>query len=295
MKLIRNFFRHIRDGFRNLFRNGLMTVASIFTMALTLFMVGSLIALFANVEKITTDVEDTIQVRAYIDLAANTQDEVLTQNKIKQIPHVTKITYRTKAEELKSIASTFGSEFEWTESTNPYHNVFVIDVDSTENLESVAKAVEELTYISNINYGGSDAQNLIQTIDLIRYVMAIIAAVFVVVAILLISNTIRLTIFARQTEIEIMRLVGATNRFIRAPFSLEGAFIGIIGAAIAFGLLLSAYIALQKAPEATLGLANLTLLPLYPLMPVIAVLLGVLGIGLGIFGARRSTKRFLKI
>ncbi|MCW6682702.1 permease-like cell division protein FtsX [Aerococcaceae bacterium NML160702] len=296
MRVIRNFFRHIRDGFRHLFRNGWMTLASIFTMALTLFMIGSLVVILTNVQKVTTKIEQTIQVRAYLDIAANEQDEAKTKAEIEKIPHVVNITYRTKDQELEDTIKYYGSEFELFQGdANPLRNVFVVDVDKTDNIQAVADAVSKLTYVSEANYGSLDAKNIISAVDAVRYVIAIIATIFTVIAVMLISNTIRLTIFARQTEIEIMRLVGATNGFIRAPFGVEGAFIGLIGAGVAFGALYGVYYWLQEAAGRMLGINNLVLLPTYPLFALIGGLLLIVGIALGMLGARRSTRKFLKI
>ena len=296
MKSIRNFFRHIRDGFRQLFRNGWMTLASILTMALTLFMVGSLVVVLTNVQKVTTDIERTIQVRAYIDIAANEKDEADTKAAIEKIAHVTGITYRTKDEELADTIANYGSEFELFQGdANPLRNVFMLDVDNTDNLESVAAEVKKLTYISEAVYGELDAKKIIESVEMVRYVIALIATVFTIIAVLLISNTIRLTIAARQTEIEIMRLVGATNGFIRAPFSVEGIFIGILGAGLAFEVLYGVYHILTRQAGVWLGINNLALLPIFPLFMYIGIGLVIIGVVLGIFGARRSMKKFLKI
>lgn len=296
MRFVRSFFRHIRDGFRHLFRNGWMTFASVFTMALTLFMMGGLVLFFANIQKVTTDIEQNIQVRAYIDLAANERDEAKTKADITKIPHVKGITYRTKDEELADTIQNLGEEFKQFEGDkNPFYNVFIVDVDDTQYIKEVAQAVNQLTYISKVQYGGLDAENVMKGVEVVRYALSVIAAVLVVVAILLISNTIRLTIFARQAEIEIMRLVGATNRFIRAPFAYEGAFIGILGALVAFGTLLGAYMAIQEVAGSLLGINNLSLLPLFPTLGYVGVGQLLLGIILGRVGANRSIKKFLVV
>lgn len=296
MIIVRNFFRHIRDGFRNLFRNGWMTIGSIFAMTLTLLMVGGLVLLLMNVEKITQDIENSIQIRVLIDLAANEQDEVNLKNRIQAIEHVETITYRTKDEELQDLIDNVGEEFSLHEGdSNPLLNVFVVEVDDVDHIQSVAQQIDQLTYVSQTTYGEVQADALMQKLDIVRYILAVIAAVLVVVAVLLVSNTIRLTIFARQTEIEIMRLVGAKNRFIRAPFAYEGAFIGIVGAVIASGLLYVIYEAIRLAPSQIFGIMNLNFIPTVPLLWGVAIGLVMIGIALGIFGARRSMKQFLKI
>ncbi|MBR7927807.1 permease-like cell division protein FtsX [Aerococcaceae bacterium zg-ZUI334] len=296
MSVIRNFFRHIRDGIRNLFRNGWMTIASIFTMSLTLMMMGGLVLLLMNVEKITKDIESGIQIRVMIDLAANATDEQVLKQKIEQLDHVAKVVYRTKDEELQDIIENVGQEFSLHEGdANPLLNVFVVDVDDVKEIKGVAEAIKKMTYAHEVTYGEVTADKLLKQIEIVRYILAVIAAVFLVVAVLLVSNTIRLTIFARQTEIEIMRLVGAKNSFIRAPFAYEGAFIGIIGSCVAFGLLYAIYEAIRLAPSQLFGIMNIRFIPTWPFFIFLGIGILIIGILLGILGARRSMKQFLKI
>ena len=108
MKSIRNFFRQLRNGFRNLFRNGWMTAASILTMTVTLLMVGGLIMLLSNVDNITQDIEEGVQIRAHIDLAADEQDEADLHQAIEEIEYVSDITYRTREEELEDLIDRVG-------------------------------------------------------------------------------------------------------------------------------------------------------------------------------------------
>src|SRR5699024_8198675 len=159
--IIRNFFRHVRDGIRNLFRNGWMTTASVFTMALTLFMIGGLVLLLTNIEKITSDIESSIQIRVMIDAAANEQDEKTLKEEIQAIQHVKTITYRTKDEELEALIENVGEEFALHEGdANPLLNVYVVDVDDVDNISQVANQINDLKYVSEANYGALTADNL---------------------------------------------------------------------------------------------------------------------------------------
>lgn len=296
MSIFRNFFRHLREGFRNLFRNGWMTTASIFTMTLSLMMVGGLSLLLLNLQKLTQDIESSIQIRVMIDVAANQVDEQALRASIEKIDHVEAVTYRTKDEELQALIENVGEEFSLHEGdANPLSNVFVVDVDNPDNISQVAQTIEGLTYVSNVNYGALVADNLFKQIDVARYIFAVVAAVLVVSSVLLVSNTIRLTIFARQSEINIMRLVGAKNGYIRAPFSVEGALIGIISALLATGLLYWFYETVRVIPSQVYGLVNVQFLVSLPLFYYLGGCLIIVGILLGAIGARRSMNHFLKI
>ncbi|AXY26573.1 ABC transporter permease [Suicoccus acidiformans] len=296
MRIIRTFFRHIRDGFRNLFRNGWMTTASILSMSIALIVIGGLALVMLNVQNITTDIEEGVQIRAHIDVAASAEDEQVLGDSIRSLEHVTDVVYRTKEEELASLVAEVGEEFELLAGdANPLYNVYIVDVDDMAYLEEVQAAISQMPYAVEVTYGELDTENLLRMIEIVRVVLALLAAIMVVIAVLLVTNTIRMTINARQDEIEIMRLVGAQNSYIRAPFIYEGIFIGAISALIASLLLYAIYQGLQQATFEIVGVQILQLAPIYPNILYIGLGLLVLGCLLGIIGARRSIRRFLRI
>lgn len=295
MRAIRSFFRHIRDGFRNLFRNGWMTLAAIFTMTLTLFMVGSLFIVLSNVENITQDIEEGVNIRVHIDIAATEEDEANLREQIEGTPNVSEVTYRTKEQELEDLTATI-EEFELVfGDSNPLYNVFVVAVDDTDELASVSQVISEYPYALEVTYGELDTENLLRTLETVRIIVALIAAVLVVIAVSLISNTIKMTIYNRQEEIEIMRLVGAENSYIRAPFAYEGAFIGIIGSVLASLLIFAIYEGAQSAQLEWNAIQVLRLTPTFPMVIYVGIGLLIIGIILGVLGARRSIKLFLQI
>ena len=296
MRAIRSFFRHIRDGFRNLFRNGLMTLVSIFTMTLTLIMIGSFVLIWTNINEATRNIEQTFQVRVLIDRIATEEEEATLKTQIQGLEHVTDVVYRSKDEELEHYKKTITSDFDVIEGDkNPLNNVYVVSVDKGENLDKVAQDIRKLAKVEAANYGSTDVETILGNINAVRLVLAVLASIFVVFAVLLVSNTIRLTILARRTEIEIMRLVGATKRYIRAPFKYEGAYIGLISGLLAFGALYGIYEGAHSYLPGFLGLANLQLVDTMPIMAYVGAGLLVIGIVLGRLGAGRSIRRFLDI
>ena len=296
MTFLRNFFRHIRDAFRNLFRNGWMTIATLLTMTLTLIMMGGFVLLVQNIDQVTQDIEEGVKIRTHIDLAASPEDEAKLKKDIEGIDHVAQVSYRSKEEEYDSLVDQMGEEFElFSGDSNPFYNVFLVDVDDTQYLKEVRDKVAEFPYALEVTYGDIDTENLLQTINVARIVLALLAAILVVIAILLISNTIRLTIHARGQEIDIMRLVGASKGYIRAPFVYEGLFMGILSAILATVLLYAIYNGFQSATIDLFGARIIHFIPIWPLLWYLGAGLLLVGSFLGIYGARRSTKRYLRI
>lgn len=296
MKSLRDSSRHIRNGFKNLFRNGWMTTATILTMILTLTMIGALLMFMSNVNNVVQDIEQGVKIRVHMDIAADKKDEDALQESIRKLDHVEKVTYRSKGEELNDVVSEYGTEFELFEGDkNPFYNVLIVDVDQSKYLDQVQNDIEALPMVVSAKYGSIDTKNLLKIIEWTRIGLALLSAIFVVIAVTLISNTIRMTINARQTEIEIMRLVGAKNSYIRSPFVYEGIFIGILSSLISTGLLYFLYEGINLASIEIVGVKLLKLSPTMPLIFYVGLALLFIGIILGNIGARRSVKQYLVI
>lgn len=296
MKSLRDSSRHIRNGFKNLFRNGWMTTATILTMILTLTMIGALLMFMSNVNNVVQDIEQGVKIRVHMDIAADKKDEDALQESIRKLDHVEKVTYRSKDEELNDVVSEYGTEFELFEGDkNPFYNVLIVDVDQSKYLDQVQNDIEALPMVVSAKYGSIDTKNLLKIIEWTRIGLALLSAIFVVIAVTLISNTIRMTINARQTEIEIMRLVGAKNSYIRSPFVYEGIFIGILSSLISTGLLYFLYEGINLASIEIVGVKLLKLSPTMPLIFYVGLALLFIGIILGNIGARRSVKQYLVI
>ena len=296
MRIFRDMSRHIRNGFRNLFRNGWMTTATILTMTLTLFMIGALIMFMNNVDNVVKDIEQGVKVRVHIDIAANKEDEEQLKSEIEQIEHVTDITYRTKDEELQDAIEQYGEEFElFQDDQNPMYNVYVVAVDDTKHLSQVQEEIDKLKYTAEVTYGSIDTENLLRVIEITRITLALVAALLVVVALALVSNTIKMTINARQAEIQIMRLEGAKNSYIRSPFQYECMFIVLLSAILASVALYFAYEGLQIASLELVGVKIIIFTPTIPFILYISLALIFIGMFLGRMGASKSIKQYLKL
>lgn len=294
MNSLRVFGRHLRDAGRNLFRNSWMTIATMLTMTVTLMVIGGLMALMVNVDNITTDIEQGVQINVYVDPVASEEDEASLIQSIESLDHVVQIDYSSAEDEYQMLVDQYGDSFKLFEGdANPFYNRLIVSVEDPQYLDDVLAQIKEMQFIVEATYGEIDAENILRITEVVRIVMALLAAILVVVAILLISNTIRLTIYSRSTEIEIMRLVGAKNSYIQAPFILEGVFIGFISALIASGLTYLLYQGIQTLTFELFGLHIIRYQPAFPMMAIIAVILVIIGILLGVAGARRSTRQFL--
>lgn len=292
----RTMMRHIRDASKSLVRNGWMTLAAISAVTMTLLLVGSFVAILFNVNKLATDIENDVSVRVFIDLGAQESDRENLRSELEKIPNIETITYSTRDEELDKLIGSYGEEFNlFGGDDNPLHDVFILSTAMPDQTGAVAEAAEKLTFVAKVEYGGTTAEKLFDTISTMRTIGVIIIVGLLLIAIFLISNTIRITIFSRSTEIEIMRLVGAKNSYIRWPFLIEGSFIGLIGSLIPTIILVFMYRFLYQLGTDYLIGSNFALLSPEPFIYYTGLALIAIGVFLGSFGSVISMSRFLKV
>ena len=292
---IRTMGRHIRDAFKSLFRNGLMTFGSVSAVSMILLIVGVFVSLLFNVNKIGSDIENDVNVRVYIDLAADQEKTDQLEAKIKELADVESVTFRSKDEELEDVTKSFAEEFSlFKNDGNPLRNAFDVKAKEPQKTSAVAKAIEGMDYVARVRYGEARADNLFRIIATARNIGAVIIVGLLALAMFLISNTIRSTIYLRKTEIEIMRLVGATKAYIRWPFFIEGGMIGLLGSIIPIGLVWSIYLWIYKGGSDFFSGSSFSLLDPNPFLFYVSLAMVAIGVTIGAFGSILSMRRFLK-
>ena len=292
---IRTMWRHIRDAVKSLFRNGWSTFGAISAVSMVLLLVGIFVSLLFNMNKIATDVEQDVNVRVYIDLAADETKTEELKAAIQALNAVDTVKFRSKDEELDDITKSVAQEFElFKNDSNPLRNAFDVSTKNPKQTKEVATTIEKMDYVARVNYGGAKADTLFKVISTSRNVGIGVIAVLLIIALFLISNTIRATIHARRTEIEIMQLVGATKAYIRWPFFLEGGFIGLIGSIVPIAVLWGLYLWVYKGGSDFFAGSNFSLLSPNPFLYRLSLAMAGVGVLIGSFGSIFSMCRFLK-
>ncbi|MBY0097086.1 permease-like cell division protein FtsX [Mesobacillus maritimus] len=295
----RTFRRHVKESFKSLVRNSWMTLASISSVTVTLLLVGVFFVIMMNLNSVATSIEEDVEIRVHIDVAANQQDKDSLEQEIKGMSAIGSIQYSPKEEELNSLIDSFGDEgeaFKLVEQENPLKDVFIVKTKNPADTMKAAKEIEQLNYVSSVKYGQGTVESLFKFIDISRNVGLILIIGLLFTAMFLISNTIKITIMARRREIEIMRLVGATNSFIRWPFFLEGLWLGILGAIIPIAAVSAAYYYLFDLVQSKLADNNfIKLLEFNPFVYQLSAILILMGAAIGIWGSLMSVRKFLKV
>jgi cell division transport system permease protein len=278
---------------RNFSRNAGMQITAIGTVAITIILLGLFLFVRAALADVGARLLDQIEISAYLRPDATSAQVSAIGRYLAQDPRVASAKYVPKREGLAELRTqTRGAIDTALLTENPLPDKFRIKARVPEDVAAVAATVRRLSGVANVVYGQKIVQRLLQLGAVLRRVGIGVIAVFLAVAGIIISNTIRLTVFARRREIAIMQLVGATNTYIRLPFICEGMLDGVLGALVAIGLLAIARVTLWPRLLEALPWIAMSAAPVDP--RILAAELLLVGAAVGILASWISVGRHLR-
>ncbi len=295
MKL-QNIQYYFREVVVSMARNRWMTFASIGTVAVSLFVLGIFLILIANMTNLASELESQVQISVYLKDELKTQDQENIKNKLKNLTNVTEVRYVSKEEAFQTLQRRLGEKQKILEAlgeSNPLPNSFSVTVKIADDVQKTAEIISKFNGVEEVSYGQEVAINIFDVTRLIRVLGFVLMIILTGATIFIISNTIRLTVFARRKEIAVMKYVGATDWFIRWPFVLEGTVFGLIGGGISAIALRSFYSAMSERIYSTL--AFFPIVEQHPFMNYLTVVLILSGIAVGVLGSTVSLKKFLEV
>ena len=299
MRNIRILIRNIRDGFKNVFRNISLSIASISCITVTLIIVAAAIVGSWNVENFTDLIRDDFTIVAFIKNDATDEeiDKIKVElEKIKNIESIEFISKKDIMEQMKSSSDTFNSVMSsWDESENPLDATYQIRVKNDEKISKTAEKIKTIDKIEKVSYGEGMVDSMISIFKIIKNVLIVIVIALVVVTAFLIVNTIKITIFSRQEEIEIKRLVGASNFSIKQPFVIEGLLIGILGSIIPIITTIYGYSYLYQKTGGKLFSQFIKIVKPFPFSLYVSLILLAIGVLVGMYGSNKAVRKYLKI
>ena len=300
-------FFFIAEAFRALRRSASPSLAAIVTVVMTTLLLGVFIPVIKASSTTTQNVQSQLALYVYMFPDATTKQAKAAQKKIDKIPHVERTDFVSKQEGLKQLRNeigkgSIGQGITQLHGKNPLPLAVVVHPDNANNLGSIQNAIVPpgpngkpkpiSSAIEEVN-NGQKAANTIRTVtNAVKIILSVIAVLLLIISLMLIANTIRLSIYARRREVEVMRLVGATNWFIRWPFVIEGLIVGLTGAGIAVGMLWVGKVAIIDPLSENFALINnfstVGFVPLIIVLLAASVLVSMLGSGI-------TLRRFLRI
>lgn len=294
---IRGFRYAITEAFKNIFSNGWMTVASIFTVTASLLVLGVFLVLSINLTSIAGDLEGSYEIIAVMD-EKTTEDGIKAIGKeMKSVENVKDISLDRNGDRLEKLKEKFGenaSLLDRYKDDNPLRNWYMVTLDDLTRTNETVGKLEKIDGIEKVIQNEDAISKLVKMTNYIKTFSVWIIIALAAVSIFIISNTIKLTVYTRRKEINIMKFVGATDWFIRWPFIIEGIIIGIIGSCISVALVLTAYNFLEGIVQ-NLNIMFLALRPLNEILSTILVSSFGLGAILGSVGSFISVRKHLNV
>lgn len=295
---IRTMKHLTQEGILGIWKNRLMSLASIGTIMLCLMILGVSYSIASNVDYILGQIESTVGITAYIDRDAKPEEITVLKTKIESIPNVTQVEYISKEDALASFSEDPDIEniMEQFKKDNPLPASFEIKMDGLENQESIVLALKQYKQLE-LSYFQAETPMLIQLSKSVHLVSVIIIVSLILVGILLMSNTIKLTVYIRRKEINIMKYIGATDWFIRAPFIIEGVLIGLMGGLIPIAIIWGTYTWVIKTINSQFSLImesiklQETAMILSNFMPMSLII----GVSIGTIGSVIAIRKHLRV
>ncbi|WP_026883741.1 permease-like cell division protein FtsX [Clostridium akagii] len=286
----------ITDALKSLRRNKTISIASVATVMATLFVLGAFVMILLNVKVGITDVESQVEAKVFLNDNISIDDQKNVLGKLNDIPEVINISFQTKQEALNQWKVQLGSKnkelLSGMEQNNPLPNSYIVKVKSPEDITKVESSLKGVSGIYEISDGRDIVSKISAVTKTVKWVGGVLLVILVGVSLFLISNTIKLTVYARRKEIGIMKYIGATDWFIRWPFIIEGMVIGFFGAVVADIVIYNVY-ALAYNRAGSFVSTMMTLVdPMYFVTNLSwAFIIG--GILIGALGSILSIRKFL--
>ena len=299
MRNIRILLKNIRDGLKNVVRNFSLSLASISCITVTLLIVSVALIGSLNVENFTKIIKDDFTIVTYIKTDVDKDGEAKIKSSIQSLDNIESITFDSKheiAKRMKKESEIFNEIISsWSEEENPLYDTYLVKVVDSSKISQTANNIKKIEGIQMVKYGEGMIDSLISIFNILEKILIVIVISLIVVTAFLIVNTIKITIFSRQEEIEIKRLVGASNFSIKQPFVIEGLFIGIIGSIIPIVATIYGYSFLYEKTGGVIFSQFIRLIKPYPFTFILSGLLIGIGIIVGMFGSSRAVRKYLKI
>lgn len=294
---IRELKYYSKEATKNVFSNGWMSLASIFTVVASLLIFGIFLILTINLNYIASQFESDYEIILVVDENYTPEQTEALRSKIEAIEYVETVTFDSKDARLQDLKTDMGdnaSLFDGYEDNNPLRDWYKITLSDLNQTDNVVSQLENLEGIAKVRLNRDTIDRLLSATSLIAKNSIWIMIALGIISIFIISNTIKLAVFSRAKEINIMKFVGATDWFIRWPFIIEGMIIGLLGSTFSLLIISFGYNGLASS-LASLGISFVTFKPLSDMIPYLIPMFIVMGILLGGIGSMISVRKHLKV
>ena len=294
MRMSRFFFL-IGQGFKNIFTHGFMSFASVAVITACLFIMGCFSLLTLNIDNMIAEMQSQNRVIAYVDEALSEDEARALESKVSKVANIETCEFVTREEAMTSFESDYDADLFENIDSSVFRHRYVLSLTDLSLMQETKADLEGIDGIADVRAHLDYAEKFVTLRNIVSIVSVILVVTLFVVSLFIMTNTIKLATFTRREEIAIMRMVGATNGFIRLPFVVEGLVLGALGGAIAYGLVALVYHLATQKLLAAMAFGFVVLVPFSTVaLPLLGVFLGV-GILVGVLGGVSAIRNYLKV
>ena len=285
----------LKQGVKNIFTHGFMSFASITIIIACLLIMGSFSLLTLNIDAMIDEMQNQNNVLAYIDESLSESEARALESKILAVDNVATAEFVTREEAMENFESDYDENLFENIDPTVFRHRFVITLDDLSLMKETQAALRNVKGVASVTAHVDYAEKFISFRNIVSIVSLILIVILIVVSLFIMTNTIKLATFGRREEIAIMKMVGATNAFIRLPFVIEGLVLGAVGGGIAYLLQWGLYSVLTDKIMSGMASGIVDVLPFSAVaLPVLIVFLTV-GILVGVFGGLNAIRNYLKV
>ena len=294
MRMSRLFFL-LGQGIKNIFTHGFMSFASVAVITACLFIMGCFSLLTLNIDNMIAEMQSQNRVIAYVDEALSEDEARALESKVSKVANIETCEFVTREEAMTSFESDYDADLFENIDSSVFRHRYVLSLTDLSLMQETKADLEGIDGIADVRAHLDYAEKFVTLRNIVSIVSVILVVTLFVVSLFIMTNTIKLATFTRREEIAIMRMVGATNGFIRLPFVVEGLVLGALGGAVAYGLVALVYHLATQKLLAAMAFGFVVLVPFSTVaLPLLGVFLGV-GILVGVLGGVSAIRNYLKV
>ena len=293
---MRNRFGYLLgQGIKNIFTHGFMSFASVAVITACLFIMGCFSLLTLNIDNMIAEMQSQNKVIAYVDEALSEDEARDLADKVAGIQNISTSEFVTREEAMEAFESDYDADLFENIDSSVFRHRYVVSLEDLSLMEETKADLEKIDGIADVRAHLDYAKKFVTLRNIVSIVSVILVVTLIVVSLFIMTNTIKLATFSRREEIAIMRMVGATNGFIRLPFVVEGLILGALGGAIAYGLVVLVYRLATEKLLAAMAFGFVVMVPFETVaLPLLGVFLGI-GVLVGVLGGLSAIRNYLKV
>lgn len=298
MKIISKVTYSLKQGLKGVFSNKTMSLISVVSVTSVLAILGIVLCIVLNINSFMEKTQNEVnEIRVSLDSKISKDNRIKVKEELEKINGVESVKYQTKDEAFDNMKENFGDEKELLEGVkNPLDDYFIVTIADSQEIKTLAKSIEKIKGVIEVQYYEEIMENFITASNTVKQFGGIVIGFLLIVCLVLISNTIKARVYSKKEEIQVIKYIGGSNRFVIAPFIVEGCIIGLFGSLISLGICTGMYKYVVENMQISLNsIVGDMMLPLSSVSYLLVLVLFVTGIIVGILGSGLSVKKYLKV